>query len=274
MSASVWTETSDLSSAADTALKMAARFWFVVAVAGQWFFVAYVIAFYGGAAVRGDLAAWNKVLPNGYTPGNLMANLAVAVHLLLAVIIMVGGPLQFIPRIRQRAPRFHRWSGRIYIPAVILTSIAGLYMVWSRARPAHLVQHLGISLDAILIVTFSILALRYAMARDIRTHRRWALRLFMVVNAGWFFRIGLMEWVFLNRGPIGFDPNTFTGPFLNFLSFADYLLPLAILEIYLRTKERAGPIARFAVAATLVVLTIGMGVGIFAAAMGMWLPRM
>jgi uncharacterized membrane protein len=274
MSASIWTDESDLSSAANTALKLAARFWFLVAVTGQWFFVVYVIAFYGGAAVRGNLASWNKVLPNGYTPGNLIANLAVAAHLLLAVIIMVGGPLQFIPRIRQLAPRVHRVNGRIYIPAVILTSIAGLYMVWSRARAGHLIQHLGISLDAILIVTFSILALRYAMARQISIHRRWALRLFMVVNAGWFFRIGLMEWVFLNRGPIGFDPKTFTGPFLNFLAFADYLLPLAVLEIYLRTKERGSTGARFAVAATLVVLTIGMGLGIFAAAMGMWLPRM
>jgi hypothetical protein len=29
------------------------------------------------------------------------------------------------------------------------------------------------------------------------------------------------------QGPAGFDPETFKGLFINFLSFADYLLPLA-----------------------------------------------
>lgn len=272
MSTSVWTYGSDLSTAADTALKIAARFWFLVAVAGQWVFVGYVIAFYGGSAVRGDLNAWNKVLTNGYTPGNTMGNAAVAAHLLLAVLIMVGGPLQLIPQVRRSAPAFHRWTGRLYMPAVVMTSIAGLYMVWSRGR-SGVVQNLGISLDAILILAFAALALRYAVKRDITTHRRWAFRLFMVVNAGWFFRIGLMEWIFLNRGPIGFNPDTFTGPFLNFLSFADYLLPLAILEIYLRTRDSANVGSRFAMAAALGVLTVAMGIGIFAASMVMWLPR-
>src|SRR6185503_15008705 len=188
MSASVWTDEVDLNSVADRTLKFATRFWFVVAVAGQWMFAYYVAAFYGGAAVRGDMQAWNKVMPHGYVPGNTMSNVAIAAHLLLAVVIIVGGPLQLIPQIRSYAPAFHRWNGRIYMPAVFLTSIAGLYMIWGRGPGGDIVQHLGITLDAILIMVFAVLALRYAMARQIQTHRRWALRLFMVVNAVWFFR--------------------------------------------------------------------------------------
>lgn len=83
-----------------------------------------------------------------------------------------------------------------------------------------------------------------------------------------------MLWIVLNRGPVGFDPKTFTGPFLSFWSFADYLLPLAVLELYLRTKETTGVPSRFAMAGGLVVLTVAMGVGIFAATMIMWLPRL
>ncbi|HEV7767700.1 MAG TPA: hypothetical protein VGQ76_22045, partial [Thermoanaerobaculia bacterium] len=103
--------------------------------------------------------------------------------------------------------------------------------------------------------------------------RRWALRLFIVASAVWFFRVGLMLWVVLNQGPAGFDPKTFTGPFLTIWSFGDYLLPLAILEIYLRTKDRAGAWGRLAMAGALVVLTIAMGIGVIVATMGMWLPR-
>lgn len=272
MTTSVMTTGVELRSAADRALTAAARFWFVVAVAGQWMFAYYVAAFYGGAAVQGNLQAWNKVLPHGHVPGDTMNNVAVAAHLFLAVIVIVGGPLQLIPQIRRVAPSFHRWNGRLYLPAVVATSIAGLYMVWSRGT-GEVVQHIGISLDAVLIIVFSALALRYALARDFRTHRRWALRLFMVVNGVWFFRVGLMFWIAVNQGPVGFDVKTFSGPFLDFLSFADYLLPLAVLELYLRTKDGASTQARFAMTAALVILTLAMGLGIGVAAMGMWLPR-
>lgn len=64
------------------------------------------------------------------------------------------------------------------------------------------------------------------------------------------------------------------GPFLTFLSFAQYLLPLTVLEVYLRTRYRSGAPSRIVMAAGLFVLTVAMGIGIFAATMGMWLPHM
>ena len=260
-------------SAADTALKLAARFWFLVAVIGQWIFVAYIAAVYGGGVLHGHLEEWNRYAPHRYIPGDTAGNIAIAMHLLLAIIIIVGGPLQLIPQLRRLAPTFHRWNGRLYIPAVFVTSAAGLYLVWVRGTVGDLLQHIGVSLDAVLIMVFAVLALRYALVRDLKTHRRWALRLFMVVNGVWFLRIGLMIWVVINRGPAGFDPKTFTGPFLSFLSFANYLLPLAILELYLRTQDRPGVGRRFAMAACLVVITLAMGVGILVATKVMWLPR-
>lgn len=261
-------------SVAHKALNLAAQFWFQIAVIGQWIFLYYVAAFYGGAAVRGNLKEWNRVLSNGYQPGHTMSNIAVAAHLGLAVLIMFGGPLMLISQVRAKFPYLHRWTGRFYIPAVILTSIAGLYMVWSHPTPRLFVQHVGVSVDAILITTFAILALRTAVARDFQAHRRWTLRLFMVVNAGWFFRVGLMFWIAINRGPAGFDPDTFTGPFLNFWAFADYLLPLAVLELYLLAKARGSAPGRLAVAATIFIFTLAMGVGIAVATIGMWLPHM
>ena len=263
-----------LHSVADTALKAAATFWFLVAVTGQWIFAYYVASFYGGSAVQGDFEKWNEVLPHGYIAGETMGNVAVATHLFLAVVIIVGGPLQLIPQIRTHARFFHHWNGRLYILTAFLISIAGLYMVWTRGTVGGLVGHISISINAILIMLCAALAWRYALARDFNTHRRWVLRLFLVVNGVWFFRIGLMFWLFLNNGPVGFDPETFQGPFLTFLGFAQYLLPLAVLELYLRTQDRASAPGRFAMASGLFVLTVAMGVGIFVATMGMWLPRL
>lgn len=261
------------SSISEAALNAAGRLWFVTAVIGQWIFAGYVVAFYGGAAARGDLAAWNQVLAYGYIPGDTMGNTALAIHLLFAVIIIVGGPLQLVPQIRARAPAFHRWNGRTYMATVFVASIAGLYMLWFRGAVGDLVQHIGMSLDAALIMVFAVVALRYALAREIRTHRRWALRLFMVVNGVWFFRVGLMLWLMVNQGPAGFDPETFTGPTLSVLAFAEYLLPLAILELYLRAKDARWPAGRLIAAAGVFVATIAMGGGIFAATVGLWLPH-
>jgi hypothetical protein len=264
-----------LTSIADAALRISARFWFLVAVAGQWTFVAYILGFYGVAAVQGNLTAWNGVLPHGYVPGETLGNFALAGHLLFAAIITVGGPLQLVPLIRARFPRFHRWNGRTYIFTAVTMAVTGLYLSSSgRTTAGDASQGLGIGINAILILIFAALALRHAIARNFVTHRRWALRLFLVVSGVWFFRVGLMFWFTLHQGrPVGLTLDPFAGPFLTFLAFAQYLLPLAILELYFRTQDHAGAAGRFAMAAGLVVLTLAMGVGIFTATVGMWLPR-
>ena len=260
----------------DTALKAAARLWFVVALVGLWIFVYYLLAYYIAPAFQGGLEAWtNTRLPMGYVPGDTIGNFAIALHLFVAVTIIGFGPLQLIPQIRERFPVFHHWNGRIYMSTVFATSLAGLYMVWIRGGSVgNVVQNIAISLDAVLIMIFAAMALRYAIARNIVTHRRWALRLFMVVNAVWFLRIGYQLWNFLNNGSIAYDYKVFSSTFFTFWSFGQYLLPLAILELYLHTRDRAGASGKFAMATGLLVVTAFMGVGIYAATFGMWLPRL
>jgi uncharacterized membrane protein len=258
---------------ADTTLKVAAAFWFVVVVLGELIFATAVASFYGLAAARGNWHQWNKFMSHGYTPGRPMANLVVAIHLASAVIILLSGALQLTPLLRRRAPLFHRWNGRVYMVTAFTVSLAGLYMMWFRGTPGDLSQHLGQSLDAVLIMLCSVLALRYALLRDFRTHRRWALRLFIVVSASLFIRAGIFLSLVLNHGPFGFNADTFTGPFLTFISFGQYLVPLAVLEIYLRVQDRAGAFGRFAMAAGLFVLTVGLGAGIAAVTMAVFLPN-
>ena len=53
MSTAVLSNRLELSSVADTALKAAARFWFVVTVIGQWAFLYYIVAFYGRSMFTG-----------------------------------------------------------------------------------------------------------------------------------------------------------------------------------------------------------------------------
>ena len=270
MSTAVMTPRLELDSLADGALKAAARFWFVVAVIGQLVFGFATASFYGLSALRGDYHGWR--ITQGHITGNMLGNSAVALHLIAAVIIMLAGAVQLVPQVRSRFPVFHRWNGRIYMLAALALSAAGVYMTW-RGSVGDVSQHIGGSLNALLIWLFAGMALRYALARDFKTHRRWALRLFLVVSAAWFFRIVVFLSFLVFGGPVGFDPTTFRGPFMSGMSFGQYLLPLAVLELYLRAQDRPGALRRLAAAAVLFGVTVAMGVGIFAVTMAFWVPE-
>src|SRR5450631_3969436 len=140
-----------MASFADTAFNAATRFWFVVAVIGQLIFAFAVASFYGVTTLRGDLHRWSKFISRGHVSGDTMGNLAIAVHVASAVIVLLAGALQLIPQVRKRFPVFHRWNGRIYLLAAVSLATAGLYMTWIRGTVGDLPQRLGVSLDAVLI---------------------------------------------------------------------------------------------------------------------------
>lgn len=256
------------------AVRASATLWFVLAALGHAIFVVYILAvFYPPVTERGLSGLEGLHLPSGFIEGDFVGNLAAVAHVLLAALVIGGGPLQLIPQIRQRAPRFHRWLGRSYLAAAMLSAVAGLYMTATRSPIGDLVSKIGISIDGLLILFFGAMALRSALAHDFPAHRRWAMRLFLAASAVWFFRIGLMAWVSLTGG-IGIDWATFTGPFLYFIGFAQYLLPLVMLEWYFRAQRSRHTGFQLTFAVTLVSLTGLMGLGIFEATLNMWLPRM
>ena len=262
----------DLDAFAVTALRAAARFWFGVAVLGQLLFAFAIASFYGLTALRGDYHRWDKFITHGLVAGDRMGNLAIGVHLLSAVVVILAGALQLVPQVRSRFPVFHRWNGRAYMLTAVALSVAGMYMLFFRGSIGDGAQKAGSTLNALLIWLCVGMALRYAVIRDFRTHRRWALRLFLVVMGAWFFRAGLFLTLLVFQRPVGFDPATFTGPLLTFMAFAQYLLPLAALELYLRAQDHGSALRRMATAGALCVLTLAMAAGLFAVTLAIWVP--
>lgn len=263
-----------LHSRATSALKVAATSWFAVAGLGQVMFVVYLFGFYGRTALMDQFGTWNQVFPHAHVAGDTVQNAAVAMHLAFAAVITAGGLLQLITGVRRWLPRFHRWNGRVYLVSAFVMGLGGLAMVWTGIDVGDLSQHIAISINAILIMLCAIMVLRHALARRFALHRRWALRLFLVSSGVWFFRISLTFWILLNQGPVGFDPDTFTGPALTFIAFAQYLLPLAILQLYFHTQDYAGSRGRMVMAGGLFASTLLTAAGIVAASMMLWLPHL
>lgn len=268
------TQSTDFAGLSRKLLNASATTWLTIAILGQWLFAYYILVFYGGSALEGSWTTWSKRMIHGFIDGDLLGNIAVLTHILLAFVITFCGPLQLIPQVRSNFPVFHRHNGRVYIFTAMVISVAAIYSVWSRDNTiGGLVGQLGTSLDAVLIIVCAFMTVKLAMARKINLHRRWALRLFIVVSGVWFFRVMRGFWILLNDGTSPGTNSTLTGPFDMALNFVGYLLPLLVLELYFRVKDKGGAAAQGSFAMLIFVLAGCTAIGIFGAAKILWLPN-
>ena len=258
-------------SLADAILKTAAGLWFLVAAVGQWLFVLFILGFYAVPTFTGNFEAWDKntFMTHGYVAGDTAGNIAFAVHVMMAAVITASGTVQLIPWIRTHAISFHRFSGRVFIFVAFVISLAGLFLNATRGEGAF--AHIPITINAVLLMFCAGQTIGFARAGDIDTHRRWALRTYMLMNGVWFLRVGMMAWLFGKIGLFG-GPAKFDVDFYAFWSYGNYLVPLAVLELYFWAQDRGGAGAKVGVAALLVLLTVAMGMGIAGAAFGIYWP--
>ena len=254
-------------------LRRSGLIWYLTATVGQLAFIWMIIAHYGRKTMSGDYAGWNdKPIIKGYVEGDLIGNVMFAAHVLLAVVVTLGGLIQLIPMIRSRVPALHRWNGRLFLVIAFVLAFGGLWLTWGRKTYFSTLSAIPISIDGILILLFGIVAWRLAMARNIDAHRRWAMRTFMVVNAVWFLRVEFMGWAVLTRG-YGLT-ETLSGPLDIALMFGCYLIPLAVLELYFLAQGSQSASIKRAVGALVLVLTAVMAIGIGGAIAFMWGPYM
>lgn len=253
----------------DRALAAAARGWFFAAVIGQAMFLTYIVSVYVPPTLAGDFARWPGMI-KGYVPGDTVGNLAVGFHMMVAAIVTFGGTLQLVPQIRTRAPRIHQWIGRAFILSAMAASLGGLWMVWVRDATLSLANSYAISGNAVLILAFGALAWRDAVRGSFAGHRRWALRTFVVANGVWFLRVGAVG---VGAAATGLGVELDKVAFFNIMVFASYLVPLAILELYLRAQATGGQGVRLAVAGGLMLATLVMSVGIVGAWIVIFAPK-
>ncbi|WP_420320383.1 DUF2306 domain-containing protein [Flagellimonas sp.] len=210
-------------------------FWFTVTLTGQWIFAAYVAIYHGYKILENGMESMGgKHMPNGYIVGDSAGNALLASHLIIPIFVILAGPLQLVPKIQKDYRGFHKWIGRVYLPTIFILSLGGIYLTWSRPRPSFgsIFQDIAITVEGILIILFAIQTLRFAFQKKIEQHRKWAVRLFIVASGVWFLRIGYRTWFFI-EDLLGFQVDNF----FDYWSFASYLIPLAILELYLKVKK-------------------------------------
>lgn len=260
--------------AAAKLLRWSGVLWFLVAAVGQIAFIGFILVFYGVRTATGNFAGWNdKPLIDGYVEGDHTGNLVFAAHVLLASVVTLAGLMQLVPQIRSRLPALHRWTGRCFLVIGGFMALSGIWLAVVRGTYLSTISAVAILINGLLILVFGALAWRHAVKRRFETHRRWAMRTFMVVSGVWFLRVGLMGWVVVNKGPVGMTDNM-SGPADVVLTFGSYLIPLALLEIYFAASRTRNPAVKTAVALLLVAATAYTAIGVFGAIAFMWAPYM
>lgn len=99
---------------------------------------------------------------------------SLVVHALPAGLTLVIGPLQFIPRLRTRYPRFHRVAGRVYLISVVAASIAAVYA--TTVSPSGLPLQVAFYLLTAAWLYTAAQAYRTIRRGEVQLHRIWMIR--------------------------------------------------------------------------------------------------
>ncbi|ASS76164.1 hypothetical protein CIG75_15270 [Tumebacillus algifaecis] len=122
---------------------------------------------------------YKSTIPVGFNQE--LWTLAVRVHILLAVVAILAGPLGFVKKIRVQRPAIHRAVGKLYIGSVLLNTLPALYVAlyatggWIATAGFFLLN--GIWLYS------TMLAYRTIRRGQVEAHRVWMIRSYAVTLA-------------------------------------------------------------------------------------------
>lgn len=247
--------------------------WVGIIWLGQWLFAAYIFFQFLQPSLVGNLsAAQFSHMIKGHVAGDSFGNGVLILHVLPVFLLSAAGVLQLIPSIRTRFPTFHRWNGRVFLLLGLAGALTGLYLTWIRDARLSDLGALGITLNGLLIPVAIGFAWHYARARQFAKHRRWAVHAFILVNGVWSLRLLLMGWFMINQGANG-NNATMDGPADIIFSYACYLLPMLVAEIYFAAERKKSAVFNGVVNSALMAAIAITLIGTVAAFIMMWWPR-
>ncbi|TQN72130.1 hypothetical protein CSHISOI_03368 [Colletotrichum shisoi] len=80
------------------------------------------------------ISAHGAAFFTGLTPGDaqikarILSSFGGVVHIGSSLVVMGLGPFQFLPHLRQQYPAVHRWTGGVYVLAVIVGGVAAFHV--------------------------------------------------------------------------------------------------------------------------------------------------
>lgn len=186
----------------------------------------------GVAALAGDVFILGRL----YAPESWFSNASISLHMVAGAIITCLAPLQIIAPVRNRWPRLHRLSGYLIVTLSVSAAFGGFGYMLLRGTVGGPLMTAGFSLYGALMLLCSVQTVRFARSRRFDTHRRWALRLFVLAIGSWLYRVHYGIW-FATTGGVASNLD-FTGLFDQIQVFAFYLPYLLLLELIFLVRPK------------------------------------
>ncbi|MDX2249208.1 MAG: DUF2306 domain-containing protein [Bacteroidia bacterium] len=135
------------------------------------------------------------------TEGNFLSNkpevlldsffyrLAFYLHVGGGAVALAIGPFQFLPRLRKKRLSLHRVMGKVYLIAILLSSLAGFSLAFF--AQGGLPTGIGFGLLAVFWFFTSLMAYIHIRQKKIALHREWMLRSFSLTFAAVTLRLWL-----------------------------------------------------------------------------------
>lgn len=200
-------------------------------------FVLYILEFYLLADTLEKVQAWNRILPQLYTPTQPAAMTGMIGHFFTGSLLLIFGSIQFSSAIRKKYTSFHRWVGLTYTGAGFITGLGGLIFMLILGAAGGITMLIGFGIYGVLMMLTSVQTVRYAILRKFDVHRAWAIRLYALALGSWLYRMGY-GLAFQSTGMKGMGIN-YSGPLDYFMDFAFFVIPLLIAEVVI--KGRSSP---------------------------------
>lgn len=96
-------------------------------------------------------------------------------HFLFLVPVYLFGPLQFLPKLRARQPKLHRWLGRLYVVGATVGALTAIYL-GAMIDAENEGSRVPIVIAASLWLFFTQAAFWCALKRDYMAHRQFMIR--------------------------------------------------------------------------------------------------
>ncbi len=113
------------------------------------------------------------LVPGRMGPPNPIGPSWYYVHMLFALPVLLGAPLQFVSEVRGRFPALHRTLGRAYVCGATVAAVTAIYM--GTAGPYE-GSRLSIAITGALWLFFTLAAWRHAVGRNVASHRAFMIR--------------------------------------------------------------------------------------------------
>ena len=158
-------------------------------------------------------------------------------HLLFALPVLFGAPLQFIAALRQRAPRVHRTVGRAYVLGACIAALTAIYLGGTSQYEG---SRLSIVLTGLLWLFFTLAAWRMAVARNYGAHRAFMIRSYTLALVLIWLRLmyDLQDYLFFYVKNEDLRDTT--------REWASWVLPLLVVEFWISWRPQLSTTKRVA----------------------------